>query len=377
MVMSEAPPLSLHFTSIGINPIPEGETERYVGQVLPTLCIKRDNFEDNNKIDTKEYNAYTGQDTILQGEDRTKGESTPSLSIGLQFDEGLEGFLFAFSGKHDTVVPAITNAVTAKKWKIYRDVSSTVDLPWMTIVDAFNWGTPTASAWINAFVNTIKISMKSDDNPMLEVGTMSDLEKPNQDVPTRTFASTEYRLKANQCKIYMGPADTSEASLESSTYLVDCYTEAEFNGNNNMESKVCGGTPFGTTNKNRKPLTAEGNLKMDYNESNAGLLAEYLTGSSSGTDPTEESMFKSLLFKYTGKKIETVGTAPGTDVYCSLAIYLPKVSISDVKSPRSGDNTKDISLSYKVVSNAQVTTPPISFTLITPCDEIPYGTIPS
>lgn len=371
----EAPPLSLHFTSIGVNPIPDGQTERVEGFVQPTLCIKRDNFDPQNKIDTDDDTAYTGQDTNLWAKDRVKAESQPTVSTRLRFDEGLEDFVFCFAGKHDTVVPAVTGATTAKKWKIYRDVTNPVDLPWMTVVDAFNWGDGSADAWINAFVNTLKFTMNADKAPTLESGLMSDYQLSNQDVPTRVFPTAEYKLKANQCAVYMGPAETTEAALESDTYKFECYTEADFNPNNNIESKVCGGTKFGTTKKNRKPLTADGTIKMDYNETNKGLLAEFMTGSSAGTQVTEESLYKSLLFKYTGKKIETVTGTPNVDVYSSFAIYLPKVELTDVTSPRSGDSTKDITINYSIVSNSQITASPLSFTIVSPCDAIHYGTV--
>lgn len=373
----ETPPLSLHFTALGVNPIPEGDTERHVGFVQPTLCIKRDNMDPKDKIDTDPYNAYTGQDTTLQNNDRVKAESQPDISIRLNEDEGLEDLLYLFTGHYDTPVAAITGATIAKKWKIYRDVSNPVELPWATIVDAFNWGGGDADAWINAFANTIKISSSSDKAPVFEVGLWSDYRLSNQDVPTRVFATDEFRFKANQCQIFMGPAGTSEAALEADTYKVDCYTEQEFNANNNMESKACGGATFGTVQKNRKPLTSDGSVKMDYNEKNRGLLAEYSTGSSDGVYVTEESVFKSLLIKFIGKKIETVSGTPATDVHSSFALYLPKVELTDVTSPRSGDATKDITVNYAVVSNAQVTQSPIQFTLVTPADDIHWGTIPS
>jgi hypothetical protein len=371
--MSETPPLSLHCSAFGINPVVD--EVRVEGQVIPTLTLKRDKLDPQNNVETEDDIAHTGQDTNKRGKDKVMADSKPSIEDRLRFDEGLEDWCFMWAGTHDEVVAAISGATTAKKWVIYRDVSTPVSLPWGSFYDFFNWESEDATVWIDAYVNTLNFNFNVNNAPKIGVDFISNYNKPNQTAPTRVFPDTEYKLKAMQGTIYMGPVGTTEAALEADEYKFDCYTEAELNLSNNMESRACGGMNYGETKKDRKPMTGTGSIKMDYNTSNRDLIPEFITGTAEGTEPTPESMYKAILIKYTGKLIETVDVSGvATPVYCSFAVFLPKVEVTNVDSPRYGDATKDLTVEYEVVSDSTITTNPVQFTIISPCDALHYGT---
>jgi hypothetical protein len=204
---------------------------------------------------------------------------------------------------------------------------------------------------------------------------MGDFPKYNQAEPTLVFPETETRFKAYQTAIYIGPVGTADATLKTDTYKVDCYTEASLNMKNNLELSTCGGTTFGSPEKNRKPFSGEITIKMDYNESNMNLEAEWATGSSNGTDPTTESLFKKVIIKITGKVIETV-VSPAATVHADMEIVIPKLLVDQITSPRSGKDYKNITLKGKIVSNANSLINPVEVTMITPLDELNYGTVP-
>jgi hypothetical protein len=369
-----APPNSLHYMGYGLNPYTDGV--QTLGKVLPVIFPKMKTFEPDNKMDSEEDEGHTGQDTVLLGEDRKEASSSPSVEDKLRLGEGIEDILFQLLGAKDAVTPAVTGATASYKHKFFRDASDPpVNLPVATIIEGFNWGDAKPEAYINQMVDSVELTLNANQSPSYKAKFMGDFPKYNQAEPTLVFPETETRFKAYQTAIYIGPVGTADATLKTDTYKVDCYTEASLNMKNNLELSTCGGTTFGSPEKNRKPFSGEITIKMDYNESNMNLEAEWATGSSNGTDPTTESLFKKVIIKITGKVIETV-VSPAATVHADMEIVIPKLLVDQITSPRSGKDYKNITLKGKIVSNANSLINPVEVTMITPLDELNYGTVP-
>ena len=369
-----APPNSLHYMAYGLNPYVAGE--QVLGRVLPAIFPKVKSFEPDNKMDSEDDEGHTGQDTVLLGEDRKEASSSPSVEDKLRLGEGIEDILFQLLGAKDAVAPAVTGATTSFKHRFYRSAATPPEsLPVATIIQGFNWADAKPEAYINQMVDYVELILNANQSPVYKAKFMGDFPKYNQAEPTLVFPETETRFKAYQTSIYIGPLGTANATLKTDTYKVDCYTEANLNLKNNLELSTCGGTPFGSPEKNRKPFTGETTIKMDYNEHNMGLEAEWATGASDGTDPTPESLFKKVIMKTTGKLIETV-VSPAASVYADMEIVIPKLLINDTTSPRSGKDYKNIILKGKIVSNASSLLNPVEITMISPLDELNYGTVP-
>lgn len=368
-----APPNSLHYMGFGLNPYVEGV--QVSGRVLPAVYPKMKEFNPNNKMDSEEDEGHTGQDTVLLGEDRKEASSAPSVDDKMRLGEGFEDFVFMLLGGKDAVTAPVVGATSSYLHKFYRSAASPPEsLPFGTIIEGFNWKDAKPEAYIEAMVDSIELTLNANQSPAYKANFMSDFLKYNQAEPTLVFPGTETRFKAYQTNIYVGPVGAAYETLKTDTYKLDCYTEANVILKNNLELSTCGGTPFGQPEKNRKPFTGETTIKMDYNENNMNLEAEWATGATDGEDPTPDSLFKQVLYKTTGKLIETVGETP---VYADMEILVPKLLVNDVTSPRSGKNYKDITLKGKIVSNAASLTNPVEITIITPLDELNYGAIPS
>jgi len=370
-----APPNSLHYMGYGLNPYEDDV--QVLGKVLPVIFPKMKTFEPDSKMDPEEDEGHTGQDTILLGEDRKEASSAPTVEDKLRLGEGIEDILFQLLGAKDEVVPAVTGAAASYKHKFYRDASNPpVDLPVATIIEGFNWGEAKPEAYINQMVDSVELVLNANQSPTYKAKFMGDFPKYNQSEPTLVFPETETRFKAYQTSIYIGPVGTADATLKTDTYKVDCYNEASLNLKNNLELTTCGGTTFGSPTKNRKPFSGDTTIKMEYNEKNMNLEAEWATGASDGVDPTPEPLFKKVIFKTTGKLIESV-VNPAATVYADMEIVIPKLLIDNVTSPRSGKDYKNITLTGKIVSNASSLVNPVEITMVTPLDELNYGTIPT
>lgn len=371
-----SPPLSLHYCGFGLNPyVDDVQTP---GRMLPAVFPKIESFEPGHNMDTEDDEGHTGQDTVLLGKDRTQASAALTIKDKVRLGEGIEDFIFMLCGKYDTVVPAITGATSSYKWVIYRDTSDPPeDLPFGTVMEGFNWGDAKPEAYVEAMIDSLTFNLNANAAPSYEAKFLSDFPLYNQAEPTLVFPATETRFKAYQTSIYVGPVGASYATLKTDTYKLDCYTEANLNLKNNLEGKVCGGMTFGEIDKNRKPFTGDGTIKMDYNANNMNLEAEWATGATDGEQPTSDSLYKQILMKTTGKLIETVGSAPGTPVYADMEILLPKVEVTEVTSPRSGKEFKDITMKYEIVANAATLTNPVKFTIISPLDDLNYGSAPT
>lgn len=365
--MTQTPSGSLHYLGFGVNPMSGGN--RVLGEVTTVCFPKYETFDPNPTRTVEEDNGHTGTDTLLLGKDRTVWSASPSFTDKIRLAEGFEDWMFLLLGKHDTPTKVESEASTAYRWKIYRDVSDPLDLPWATLKQGFNWSTAKAESYIEAMVNSIELTLDADKSPTYTANFLSNHPEYNKTEPTRVFPSTEYKFKANQGKIYIGASGSTINQLKALNPL-DCYSAANLSISNGLEVNPCGGTPFGQVDKDVNPLTANGSITMDYNENNMDLEAEYVTGSSSGTSPTEEGLFKAILIEYIGKKIETVGS---NHYYMTLQIYMPRVEITDVTSPRAGAEKKTITLTFDLVTN-QPTVNPIEIHTISPMSAIHYGT---
>lgn len=368
MTVSSTPSLALHYAGLAINPA------NATAPTNPLVFPRAKTFDPGIEIKTDDDTGHTGTNTTLMDKDRTQASTSPNIEDKIRFTEVFEDILYLFCGSMDTVTAAITGATTAKKWHIFQDVVTSPDLPDATIVQGYNWKTAKAEVYPNCVANEINFTFDAGASPSFKADFLADMCLYNQTEPTRTFPSTEYRFKSGQTTIYIGNVGDTLVQLKADANKLDCYTKASLDLKNNLEQDVCGGTVYGTTKKNRKPFTGNGSITMDYNENNMNLEAEWATGSASGTNVSPDSVFKQILIESTGKLIETVTGTPNTPVYMNMQTLMPKVTLTKVSSPRSGDAKKDITVEFDIVSNASTVTSPIDFTLISPLAALHQGT---
>jgi hypothetical protein len=146
------------------------------------------------------------------------------------------------------------------------------------------------------------------------------------------------------------------------------YTKLSVELKNNVE--VADSGEYGKPKKNKKPFSGKIDITADYGTRLMNLEAEFATGSPDGTDVSEESVFKQFYIEYNGKKIETVGQ---TDVRTQMAFLIPKVDLTDVSSPRAGDDAKTVKIEGDIVNNGIVN--PYEITLISPLQALHFGSV--
>lgn len=342
MVVNQTKSNALNYAGFGLNP-----TATASGQVTPVCFVKYDSFDAGNDIKTEDDEGHTGSNILLLSKDRTSAEGAPAIQDKIRFGEGIEDFTYMILGAKDAPVEAVTGATIAKKHVYYQDVTGATAFPLATIMQGANVDSLLPDAFCNCVGNKLEFTLDADKSPTYKFTGLSDFPIMNQAEPTLTFPSTEYKLAAGSGTLYMGPALTAEATLKSDTYKMDCYKTASLDLNNNFESSVCGGTPFGQPNKDQKTFESSGKFELNVNTNNVNLEALWATGATDGTNVTTDALYKSLLFSFVGsKKIETVGTV---DVYPSMDIYLPKVDIKFTRS-RDGDDAMKMSGEFDVVS---------------------------
>jgi len=372
------PPGSLHYLMYGLNPIPEGQTERHSGPVQPTMGIKFDpsvGFETGADMGEEEYHGHTGAFTTLIDKDRTDAKGAPAFGDHILFGQGIEDMWAMLLGVPENPTPAVAGAATAKKWNFQQDVTDPTALPWCTLVQGLNYKTMKPEVYADAVLNSLELTMNSNKAPTYKPTFLSDHPIPNQTEPSLTFYSgIEYMLKAGQAAVYIGPAGTSKASLKNDSYKVDCYTDASLNASNNFESKPCGGNDFGKNKKDQKPFTGKGTIKMDLNESNMNFESKYWTGSTDGTELTTETLKEAILISYTGQLIETVTGTPDVPVYCMHDIFIPKAHVKYTR-PHGGSDPLYVQADYDILANNLSSA--IEVDIISPLDALNYGTVPT
>lgn len=353
------PTLALHYLGMAIKPVD------MVGPAAPKVFPRYKDYDPSLKIGTDKNQGHMGMDTIDISNDRNQAEANPSFEDTFRFGEGLEDWIYLLTGSYDGPEPAVLNAVTAKKYKFYLDSLNPVDLPRATILQGYNWKTAKAELYDDVVVNSMELTLDRKETPTFKVDTVSNYPLFNQTEPTRVFPPVEYRLKSSQGKVWLADVGDSLATIKASDPLDYTKCSAEFK--NNVEASDAG--EYGKPKKDKKPF--EGNVKITtaFSEALMGLEAEFNTGSATGTNVTEESVYKQVYIEYAGRKIETVA---GQDVRAMMGILIPKIDLTDVSSPKAGDDSKDITIEGDIMNNGLSN--PYEINIVSPLSALHFGT---
>lgn len=359
--------LAFHYTALGLNPIVEGNMVR--GEVTTPVFIKNESFEPGFDIKEDEDRGNIGGPTTFLGTDRVDTDTGPTINDKCRFKEGLEDWTWLLYGAYDAPVPAVANALIAKKMRFYKDVLNPTDLRLATIKNGYNYKTAKAETYIEAAVNSIKYTLNPDKAPSITVSTISNAPKFNQTEPTIVLPSEEFKLKSRQGTVYMGNVGDNLATLKNSANILDCYNKLDLESSNNIDATVCGGTAYGTKQKDAQDFTTKGEIEMNYNDYNMWLEALWATGANDGVDVSQESVYRQILIEFIGKTIETVESVP---VRMSKQILIPKAKIGPVKTPKSGKEKKTVNMNFEAVADGL--TSPVEVTMVTPLADLHWGT---
>lgn len=331
--MTQSPPNALHYAGFTVQKASTYET--------PVVFIKFASFKGNAEIETADDKGHTGTRSLLIGEDRTKATAAPEIEDKFRPGLGFEDYFYHLLGSYTKTTSGL------KTVTFVISPSADTELPLVSIIHGFNFGTDKARGFANSIANEMELKMSASEAPTVNMKYSSDFPTFNVVEPILTFPdplTAPASFKAGQLSAFMTSGGTEINEL---TDDVGCLTEASVTISNNIELSVCAGSKLGATDKDIGELTLEGSMTVKYNDKTKGLEAEWATGSSSGTGVTYTTLSKALRFKYVGDKIETIVGEPATDTFYTFILDIARIDITSVKPSEDGDGSKTIEIAFK------------------------------
>ena len=336
----------------------------------PLVGIRQTEFEDGNEIETETDEGHTGVSNLDMGSYRTTAESSPAWEDKFRYGEFLEDIFYLLLGKYTKTAQA-TDGVFDYHFELPATNES--ELPVATIYNGFCKTETDGRVFNNALLNELEINFSADDAPTIKPTFVSDYNNFNLANPSRSFPETSYFAKANHTQVYVGAVGaTPEEMLQ---VPIDCFTEASLTINHNAESQSCHADAFGKNTKIMGARETEGSITMPWVDGTKLFEPEYEAFNKYGHTVSEDITHKQIWFRCYGGDImrvsttDTVGTGEklvsqktveenGSDVtYYTIStgipfetvIKCPECELTNVESPKSGDEAKDLTMEFNVL----------------------------
>ena len=362
-----APNASWHYVMGAVKGKQLSETQ----YARPLIGIRQTEFEDGNEIETETDEGHTGVSNLDMGSYRTTAESSPAWEDKFRYGEFLEDIFYLLLGSY-TENPhqkggSDVDGVSDLHFELAPDTEE--ELPVATIYNGFEKTKYDARVFNNALLNELEINFSADDAPTISPTFVSDYNNFNLKNPTRSFSTTSYFVKAVHTQVYVGAVGaTADEMLQ---VPIDCFTEASLTINHNAESQSCHADAFGKNTKIMGARETEGSITMPWVEGTKYFETEYEAFNKYGHAVSEEITHKQIWFRCyggevvrystsdtlaTGERIissETVDNVTtytiGTTIPFETIIKCPECELTNVESPKSGDEAKDLTMEFKVL----------------------------
>lgn len=367
-----APNASWHYVMMGI----KGSSLDENLYASPLVSIRQTGFEDGNEIETETDEGHTGVSNLDMGSYRTTAESAPSWEDKFRYAEGLEDLFYLLLGNYTKTTHNSTNGLYDYHFELPAD--NTTELPVATIYNGFQKTDTDARAFNNALLNELEINFSSDDAPTISPTFVSDYNNFNLTNPTRSFLEESHFVKAPHTQVYVGAVGaTAEEMMQ---VPIDCFTEASLTINHNAESQSCHDDAFGKNTKIMGARETEGSITMPWVDGTKLFEPEYEAFNKYGHSVSEEITHKQVWFRCSGgdiirvsdsstlkageKLISTIVLNEGetneethyyisTGVPYETVIICPDCELTNVTSPKSGDEAKDLTMEFKVLEKPE------------------------
>lgn len=372
-----APLATYHYVMASI----KGEELDNVKYGRPFIGIRQTGFEDGNEIETETDEGHTGVANLDMGSYRTTAESSPQWEDKFRYGEWLEDTWYLLLGtvnpdeknKSNTsgVVDTAHNGVYSYSFLMPPDVES--DLPFATIYNGFAKTKTDARAFNNAMLNELEVTLAADDAPTYSSTYVSDYNNFNLNNPTRTFPVESKFAKAPHAQVFVGAVGATEEEMLANP--IDCFEEATFSINNNAESQSCHTHSFGKNTKIMGARESEGSITMPWVDGTKLFETEYEAFNKLGHTVSEEITHKQIWYMVKGGSITRDSTSNDvgagetlireyevkidsetvkhyvidTGVPYKCLIKFPEVELTNVESPKSGDEAKDLTMEFKIL----------------------------
>ena len=337
MANAIAPSGSYHYVGFGIKDALL-DSSKYA-----RCCVftRQTDFEDGNEINTENDEGHTGVANLDMGSYRTTAESSPAWTDKLRYNEGFEEVFYQLLGTYEvnphTVDDGEGGTTTVTGVYDYNYSFPPVnanDLPLSTIYNGFAKTSTDARVWNNAILNEFTMNFSNEDAPTMDLTFVSDYNNFNLNNPTRTYASTTNFVKTDQVKIYLGEVNATEQQMFANT--VNCFIESSFTVNNNVETQSCVEEEFGKNSKFLGVRETTGSINMPWVDNTKLLEPEYEGADKLSHVVSTEITNKQVWYELTGTKIGD------TDINYHTLIKFPEVEVTNVETPKSGSDAKDL-----------------------------------
>ena len=367
-----APNASWHYVMMGIK-------DRTLDENLyasPLVSVRQTGFEDGNEIETETDEGHTGVSNLDMGSYRTTAESAPTWEDKFRYAEGLEDIFYLLLGNYTKTAHDSVDGVYDYHFDLPAD--NTTELPVATIYNGFAKTETDARAFNNALLNELEINFSADDAPTISPTFVSDYNNFNLTNPTRSFLEESHFAKAAHTQVYVGHVGaTAEEMMQ---VPIDCFTEASLTINHNAESQSCHDDAFGKNTKIMGARETEGSITMPWVDGTKLFEPEYEAFNKYGHSVSEEITHKQIWFRCYGGDIirvstsNTLGTGEklvstkvvnegedneatyyyiSTGIPYETLIICPDCELTNVTSPKSGDEAKDLTMEFKVLEKPE------------------------
>lgn len=362
-----APNASWHYVMGAI----KGESLSEDKYARPLIGIRQTGFEDGNEIETETDEGHTGVSNLDMGSYRTTAESAPTWEDKFRYGEFLEDIFYLLLGHctETTHQRGGSDANGVSDYQFELPANNTTELPVATIYNGFQKTENDARVFNNALLNELEINFSSDDAPTISPTFVSDYNNFNLVNPTRSFPTTSYFVKAVHTQVYVG--NVGATASEMLEVPIDCFTEASLTINHNAESQSCHADAFGKNTKIMGARETEGSITMPWVDGTKYFETEYEAFNKYGHEVSEEITHKQIWFRCYGGEIvrysttDTIATGEhiissetkdsvttytiGTGIPFETIIKCPECELTNVESPKSGDEAKDLTMEFKVL----------------------------
>ena len=374
---------TLHYWCVSIYPDDVEEGPVYGGPV-----IRGTEYDGSTEIETTEYKGHTGSKTMVLTNDRTSATAEPSYTHGAIFGEFLEDYfklLLGYDEKEqiieyedgvdDNEDPIMKPINT---WVFKQDLEQAPSLPKCTIVNGYagvGADANDARVYDNALMS--ELNLKIDDNGVeLEPSFVSNAPVINQPNPTKLIVDKLHKVGLKGVHLYLadfgtGLYDLWKAGEDLSDYEYECLLSYENTWQTNLSEDACIGKDFGVTQADEGQFSSEAKVQFKWNPKSQLILNKWYTNKANGTTVSTNAFNMEALLVLDGMELYVdEGTGNSYSGYC--AIYEPKIELTNVTTPESGEDTKTIDVEWEVTENGGIS--PLITEVQSSLDELHYGT---
>ena len=292
MVREVAPNLSYHYWYLGIRGLELDE------EADPLVLVRGSEFNHEREIEMEDDEGHMGTATTKVSSYRSKASANPSYTDKCRYNEGWEDMWLLLLGSDDgTDSHAIRKEEIGSGTGIFKytfkiNVDSPQDPYFATLFNGFAKTSDDAYKYEDCLLSEFEISGSNEEAPTYTSTFSSNYPKVNQTNPARVIPSKTVFPKPADVRLYIAPANTSDADMVN--YEYPCYLDWSVNVNNNLEAVPCSGDDFGESTKVLGNREGTVNITVPWTSATKHLEKTFETGSVDGTTVTTDNDIKKI-----------------------------------------------------------------------------------